>query len=217
MNALVHVEHLSYRQIAELYGVDFTCIPYWLNRYGIAAPSVWSTRRRGVAASEPTEQELRDRIARGESLASVAADFTVTRNCLRRRCRQYAIEVQRDGWDGGKRLLCHDGHLARSTYEQRVDDWLTEHGLVHQVEPAYPWDRRYRADFLVGNTYIEVWGVTNNERYRQRKAMKIQRCREAGLDLIQINHWQFANGGRWWRPLQRLEHTSSDSRNRLLE
>ncbi|MDQ7991195.1 MAG: hypothetical protein AAGC63_00355, partial [Propionicimonas sp.] len=87
-------------------------------------------------------------------------------------------------------------------YEQRVDNWLHLHNLAHVVEPRYPWDARYRADFLVGDTYIEVWGVTNNDRYQQRKAMKIERCRQEGLPLIQLRVWDFSR--RWQRRLEPL-------------
>lgn len=202
---LVHVEHLGYDQIAARYGVDRTTVPYWLTKHGIPRPDVWVTRRRGQVAREPDEHELRERIGRGESLTSIAGDFDVSRSLLATRCATYGIEVQRDGWRAGHRFTCADGHLARSTYELRVDDWLSERGIDHQVEPGYPWDRRYRADFLVGSTYIEVWGVTDNPAYKKRRAMKIERCKAEGLDLIGINHWQFAKGRRWWRPLERLQ------------
>lgn len=203
LQRMVHVEHLSYRAIAARLGVDFTAIPYMLDRHGVRRPTVWHTRRRGVVAREPGRAELAHRISLGESLGSIARDFDVSRGTLGDRCRAYGIDVRPDGW---KRLRyqCLDGHAARSVYEQRVDDWLFERRLAHEVEPAYPWDRRYRADFLVGDTYVEVWGVTDNTAYQDRKRMKIKRCAEAGVPLIQINHWQFAKGRRWWRPLARL-------------
>lgn len=204
LHRLIHVENIGLRGVAERYGVYYTAVGKWLDRYGIERPTVWQTRRRGEIPAEPTEEELRERIAAGESLSAIARDYPVSSTLIRQRCRTYGIEFQRDGWQLGKRFPCADGHLARSTYELRVDDWLFDHGLQHDVEPAYPWDRRYRADFLVGQTYIEVWGVTNNAAYRERRALKIQRCAETGLDLIQINYGQFSRGRRWWRPLEQL-------------
>jgi transposase len=204
LHDLVHVQHLSYRQIAERYGVDFTAIPHWLDRHGIQKPNVWETRRKGRTPKLPAAEELRHRRAAGESAASIAASCGVHRRTIVNLCRQQGIPVDRDGWNGGKRYICRDGHEARSLYEQRVDNWLTEHGLIHKTEPRYPFDTRYKADFLVRDTYIEVWGVTNNPAYRERKAKKIHFCLANGLQLIQINHWQFAKGRRWWRPLERL-------------
>ncbi|MDP9820385.1 hypothetical protein [Nocardioides massiliensis] len=204
LRRLIHEENIGLIGVAEKYGVDYTAVGHWLDRHGIERPTIWQTRRRGQVVVEPTEAELRDGITRGETITAIAEQFGVSRRLIRDRCVRYGIEVGRDGWHGGRRFTCVDGHLARSTYEQRVDDWLTEHGLDHEVEPAYPWDRRYRADFLVGSTYIEVWGVTNNPAYAARKAMKIERCAQEGLTLIQVNHGQFANGRRWWKPLEVL-------------
>lgn len=204
LQRMLHEEHLGLVGVATRYGVDYTAVGHWCDDYGIPRPTIWQTRRGGKPASEPTEQELCDRIAAGESLRSIERDFDVTRIVLRNRCREYGIDVRRDGWDGGHRLTTADGHRVRSTYELRVDDWLHAHGLAHELEPRYPFDQRYRADFLVQGTFIEVWGVTNNPRYKQRRQWKVEQCARHGLPLIQIGHWQFAKDRRWWKPLENL-------------
>lgn len=204
LRRMVHEDHLSFRDIAARYGVHHTAVPQWLNAYGIERPGVWDTRRRGKAFTEPSEQELRSRLGSGESISSISKDFDVSTTCIRARCDEYGIEVQTGGWQPGRKFLGQDGHELRSTYEQRVCDWLHSNGVTHEVEPAYPWDRRYRADFKVGDAYVEVWGVTSNDAYKKRKAMKIARCAEHGVELIQINHWQFAAGRKWWKPLLHL-------------
>lgn len=186
---MVHVRHMGYREIAELYGVDFTAVPHWLDKHEIARPEVWATRRKGHSPVMPTPEEAAARYNAGEPLQSIGASVGVSDRTMRRYLARHGVEIRRDGWDGGKRYACVDGHEARSLYEQRVDDWLHEHGIEHEVEPAYPWDRRYRADFKVGDTYVEVWGVTENDAYKHRRAMKVARCAEAGLPLFQIEHW----------------------------
>ena len=206
LQRLVHVEHLSYRQIAKIYGVDFTAVPHWLKAHGIERPTVWGTRRKGVEIDRPSAAVLRSKIEAGQSLRSISADLGVSHGTVAEWCRSEGIPTAADGWRGGWRLPCTDGHVARSVYEQRVDDWLHRHGIEHYVEPAYPFDQRYRADFRVGVTYIEVWGVTNNQSYLDRKAMKIERCAAEGLPLIGIEHWQFAQGRKWWRKLERLHN-----------
>lgn len=201
---MVHVEHLSYVAIAAKYGVDPTAVPYWLDKHRIKRPTIWGTRRKGSPTPMPSDAEIRDRLALGHSANSIAADHKATPDLVRKRARELSLDVRRDGWRGGKRYKCADGHEARSVYEQRVDDWLYRHGLAHECEPAYPWGRRYRADFKVDDTYIEVWGVSENAAYQRRRAMKIERCEQVGLPLISINHWQFARGRRWWKPLEQL-------------
>lgn len=200
----VHDQHRAYRDIASELDVDPSTIMNWLTDYGIAKPTVWETRRGGVTPPEPTPDELRSLIAEGVPLRDIGALFSVSRMTIRNRCRRYGIEVPSDGWRGDNRLTCIDGHEVRSIYEQRVDNWLQKHGVPHELEPAYPWDRRYRADFLARGMYIEVWGVSNNAAYEERKALKIQQCKDSGVPLVQVNYWQFAQGRKWWRPLQRL-------------
>lgn len=201
LDEMMHVKHMPYREIAALYGVDFTAVPHWVKKHGLTTPKVWATRRKGHAPAIPPTEELAARYRGGESMTSIARMVGVDSSTIRSRLVKHGVEIRRDGWEGGKRYACADGHEARSTYEQKVDDWLHERGLPHELEPAYPWDRRYRADFKVGDAYIEVWGVTDNEAYKKRKAMKIARCKDAGLRLIQINWWQFSQSRRWWRPL----------------
>lgn len=206
---MVHVQHLSYRAIAERYGVDFTAIPYWLEAHGIERPSVWVTRRKGIAASEPTEAELRALVESGQSLRFIEQQYDVTRGCLIERCREYGIEVAESGWPD-RVYDCADGHKVMSIYEVQVDDWLYQAGIPHVSEPRYPFDKRYRADFGVGDTFIEVWGVTNKASYLERKAAKIARCEVEGLDLIQIHHTDMAQGQKWWQPLERLKDLLGD-------
>lgn len=201
---MIHIDHLGYRGVAERYGVDYTAVPYWLDKHGIPRPNVWDTRRQGHSPTLPTPDEIVSRYLAGESMYSIGKSCGVSSGPIRRILSGAGVELRKDGWKGGVRHTCDDGHPARSLYEQRVDNWLHEHGLEHEIEPAYPWDRRYRADFRVGETFIEVWGVTDNEAYQARKRMKIERCKAEGIPLISINCWQFAKGRHWWRQLQKL-------------
>ena len=202
---LVHVQHLSYREIAERFGVDFTAVPYWLDRHDIPKPTVWGTRRNGVPMPRPSDDDLRRMLAEGNSLRSIARELGVASGTVGDWARQAGGSVHRGGWRGDARIVCADGHEARSIYEKRVDDWLHAHGIEHEIEPRYPWDARYRADFRARGVFVEVWGVTNKPCYLERKRMKIRRCEEAGLPLIGIDHWQFAQGRKWWKELERLD------------
>ncbi|QKW15380.1 hypothetical protein [Verrucosispora sp. NA02020] len=196
----VYVEHLGYRKIAERYGVTYSAVGHWLAAHGIAKPTVWQTRRRGQHVHLPGPDELERRYAEGESTSSIAAEFGVSSGTIGQRCREYGIKLRRNGWQGGRRWECADGHLARSVYEQRVDDWLTEHGYAHEVEPRLPGDRRYAADFLVAGIYVEVWGVEGSATYDARRERKTRLYRENGLPLIELPAWTFGRG-TWRRRL----------------
>jgi hypothetical protein len=211
LRAMVHDQHLSYREIAEHYGVDFTAVPYWLKKHGIPKPTVWGTRRRGQVVVMPTREELRRRREAGEPIRSIALDVGVAHGTIGALCRKYGITVDDPGWDETRRHACLDGHAVRSTYEQKVDDWLHEHGLAHEYEPQYPFDRRYKADFLVGRAYVEVWGVTRVEAYEARRRLKIERCKAEGLHLIQVSHERFDGRRRWWAPLLPLLEDAATS------
>lgn len=83
-------------------------------------------------------------------------------------------------------------HQVRSTYEMRVDNWLADHGLDHEVEPRMPFTSNWRADFRVGDTFIEVWGVSGKPAYDEKKAAKIAAFRRHRAKLIELPHWIFA-------------------------
>lgn len=89
----------------------------------------------------------------------------------------------------GKPGVAKDGHKVRSGLEMAVDDWLFEHGIQHELEPHCPWDKSphpRRADFKVGDVYIEVWGLAGKTKYDKRRAQKVAKYAEHGIKLIEI-------------------------------
>ena len=132
---MVRVQHLGYREIAARFGVDYTAIPHWLKKHDIARPSAWDTRRKGQHPPIPTKEELTELYAQGKSLDIISQLYGVSDTTISKICKQYGIEVNPGGFDGGKRFQCNDDHLVRSVYEQRVDNWLFEHGISHVLEP----------------------------------------------------------------------------------
>lgn len=203
LQRLVHDEHRSYREIAACYGVDASAIPHWLKRHGIVLPTTWGTRYGDNAPRLPDVAQLAALYLDGLSLDEIGQRFGVSRLPIRARFKAAGIPLKRDGWDGGKRFACADGHSVRSTYERRVCDWLTEHGIGHAYEPTLPWDLRSHADFLANGWYVEIWGVTNSPRYAERRERKIAAYRANRAALVQVNHFDFASSkrGRWQRLL----------------
>lgn len=199
---MVHVQHLGYRAIASKYGVDFTAIPHWLEKHGIERPEAWNTRKKQVC-TKPTADELRLLYAGGKSLRQIGTLYGLSSREIGRLCDVYGIIKRRDGWDGGKRFTCTDGHLVRSTYELRVDDWLSAHQIPHSYEPVLPPDPRCHADFLANGWFIEVWGVTHSARYEVRRNRKLELYRSHSLPLIQLPLHSFHTNNKslWERQL----------------
>lgn len=197
---LVHIEHKSYKQIAARYGVDYTAIPHWLTKHDIPRPNGWDTRRKGNIPQLPDEPTLRHLYLEQEmSTSRIGSLYEVCGETIASLCRSYGISVRNSGFNGGQRFECLDGHLVRSVYEQRVDDWLYQHGISHVYEPVLPFDRRSRADFLANGWYIEVWGVVGSARYKARRARKHRLYIEHNIPIIEIPAHAFdAKRNRMW-------------------
>jgi transposase len=100
------------------------------------------------------------------------------------RAHNIPMRNRKTHWKHG--IKCIDGHMVFSYIERRVDDWLYSHGLLHAYEPDLPAGMSGTADFLVGTTYIEVWGMEKNSKYRQRKQQKIASYEANNLSYISI-------------------------------
>ena len=202
---MVHFEHKGYREIAALFGVDMTAVPYWLKKHNIPLPKIWETRRKGSGPTMPTEAELRNLYEQGLSLDAIGGLHHVSSGPIKRLCKLYGIPLRPDGWDGGKRFICQDGHQVRSTYEQRVDDWLSQQGIAHEYEPVLLFDRRYHADFLTNGWYIEIWGVNGSRTYAERKTRKRNLYHIHNTPLIELSLDSFSQRRKdsWQRRLAR--------------
>lgn len=204
LDRMLNVEHLGYDGVAARYGVDRSAILHWCNRLEVRRPTIWETRRRGqLAPAFDLAEASRLYLDEGESLRSIGHRFGVGDGMVSARFKAAGVVRRQNGWKGGARFIGADGHQTRSTYERRVCDWLTEHGVAHSYEPVLPWDRRSRADFLANGWYIEVWGVTDSAIYAERRSRKQSAYRARGAAVIEINHWDFSRQkrGRWERLL----------------
>lgn len=182
---LIHVERKSYREIGEIYGIDGSAVPHWIKKYDIPRPNF-----------KPSREELSALYGSGLSLTAIGDMFGFSWQTIGTLCREYGIEIHPDGWGEGKRYLCQDGHLVRSIYEQRVDDWLFAHDVAHTYEPRLPWHRYFKSDFLANGWYIEVWGVENNEAYKQRSERKRQLYQQHNAPLIELPFYFFSEQKR---------------------
>ncbi len=65
-----------------------------------------------------------------------------------------------------------DGHEVDSDLELRVDNALNMADLTHRVQPSIP-GCNFKADFLVGDVFVEVWGIKGDPKYEERKQKKL--------------------------------------------
>jgi hypothetical protein len=89
----------------------------------------------------------------------------------------------------GYRAIAKDGHVCNSLAEKNIDDWLYSHQIEHTKEPAYPdsvrnfMKSKVRADWKVGNTFIEYFGLQSEKDYAKKTSAKILACNILGIDL----------------------------------
>ena len=200
---MVHVEFKSYREIAALFGVDYTAVPYWLKKHNIPRHTYAETRSKRTNASLPESLTLERMYVSGMPLDAIAHEFALSRGAIKGLFSKYNLPLRPNGWNRGQRIRCDDGHLVRSSYEVRADNWLANHGITHAYEPSLPFDRHYHADFLANGWYIEIWGVRRSARYSARQEKKRQMYQLYNLPLIDISTWAFdsAHPGLWSRKL----------------
>jgi hypothetical protein len=194
----------SMQQIANTYGVSIQAVVVRLDKIGIQRrpPTGASLRTPEAQANKRTNQakgkshplykdvpieNLIEGYKEGKSLSELQQLYGLSEAGIARRLKQNGVTMRRPGFSRYRK--CSDGHIVQSQWEQAVDEWLTKHGLNHTIHPVCPWSKwpnRQLGDFLVGGTFIEVWGVIGNTKYNARRREKIEKYRNAGVPLIQV-------------------------------
>lgn len=183
----------SYEEIAELFNVDITTVPYWFKEHGIESRSNSETRL-GKDFKEPTKEMLTewyvkqklDTVTIGEMLGCGAG-------LVARRLKSFDIEVRSNIFNGADFITCSNGLEVRSNYERMFVEQMVKQNIEFEYEPRLPFNRRYSADFLVKDMYVEVWGVQNNKRYSERKIKKKRLYKNNNAKLFNVYPNDFAN------------------------
>jgi hypothetical protein len=92
----------------------------------------------------------------------------------------------------GTQTLAQDGHVCLSLGEKTIDDYMYTRGVIHEKEPHYP-EGNYRADFLIGDVFVEYFGLAGNPEYDQKTKLKQDLCKKHGIQLISIFPADLAN------------------------
>lgn len=101
------------------------------------------------------------------------------------------IESRYDG--NSPRLECEDGDMVRSSYELLFDNELTSNGLEHVYDAKLPFGKSYLTDFLVGDVYVEIWGIVGIQSYEKKRLLKQKLYKENNLKLVDVFPCDFKN------------------------
>lgn len=85
----------------------------------------------------------------------------------------------------GIQTFANDGHLCLSLGEKTIDDYLFKCGISHSREPKYP-NSNYRADFLIGEVFVEYFGLAGELSYDKKIQEKRGICKIKNIKLIEI-------------------------------
>lgn len=141
---------------------------------GVAPQVVWAARRRRGIPAFAGDQLRRRRAIDWEAVglglepdAAIAIRLGVER-------RVVATERAKRGIAPFIGIVLNqEGEPCRSLGEAMYDSWLHSQDLAHAHEVTVP-ELPYRADFLVGSTFVEIVGMATYSRYRE----KLERKRE---------------------------------------
>jgi hypothetical protein len=186
LQQMIHVEHLTYEQVAAKYGADFTTVPHWLKKHGIEKPKPWITRNKGPLAPLPPLALVQAMYEKGATLQSLADQFSVSEHRISAYLKDAGIELRRGGFDGGKRYICDDHSLVMSAYEQKAANWLIGHSVPFVYEPRLPFNRRLKADFQANGWFIEIWGVQDSASYEKKRKRKLALYETYRIPLIEL-------------------------------
>jgi transposase len=142
---LIYEQNYSYHQVAEIYRCHDSMVGYWLDKYGIPKPTA---HREKYRAMQQINKELLYNLYVEQRLSNdeIASRFDFPPKTITILLKHYGIQKRPSGWRD-EYITCEDGHLVKSTYELKVDNWLYQNGINHLYEPRLPFNRRYRADF----------------------------------------------------------------------
>lgn len=106
---------------------------------------------------------------------------------------RYKIEVRPDSFPNTSVLICKNGQRVRSHYERAFLNEMLTQEIDFLYEPRIPNNRRYSADFKVGNIYVEVWGMVGWESYEKRMEVKKEIYKNNNLKLFNVYPSDFKN------------------------
>lgn len=86
-----------------------------------------------------------------------------------------------------KKHIAKDGHICDSLAEMIIDDWLYAKSIAHKRTIPYPGNKTLTADFVVGEYWIEFFGLYGqHRRYDELRNEKLQLVKKYNLKFIAL-------------------------------
>ena len=126
---------------------------------------------------------LHELYLKGNSLETIGKICGCSRTTISHRFKENNLMVKPSGY-GYRRCICKDGHIVRSDYEKKIDDFFYENNIVHKYEDLHV--DKYTPDWHVNNDIIvEMWGI-DKPFYNDRQKAKIACYKNKGFCVINI-------------------------------
>jgi len=102
----------------------------------------------------------------------------------------------------GIRSVALDGHVCLSLGERTICDLFHRYGIKHRREVPYPGERAFRADWEIGDIFIEYLGLTGDPGYDLKSREKERIAAIHRKELIKIYPRDLANRSSLLRKLE---------------
>ena len=122
-------------------------------------------------------------------------DFAPSSNYYLKNFGSYANALKEAGLKSKKQYKTKNGTKCSSSYEYKLALVLEHYNYEFKKEVYYKnviddFNRNFRFDFVIKQNgidyYVELFGISNNKKYNQRKQEKIQICKDNNIPLIEI-------------------------------
>ena len=198
-------KYMTFKEIGKVYKTEQSNIGVWFKKYGIKARNSGESKK-GKDFVMPTRDQIKDLYIEKESTSSeIATLFHATNTTICKIIKDYGFETRPNIWNGRKFLKCKDGHEVRSNLEKIVDNYLYDNNIEHEYERRLPGKYyRYMTDFYVKGTYIEIWGVTHNQKYEEKRKKKEMAYKTCNLKLLSLEPEDFRDSNILYSKLNRI-------------
>lgn len=86
-----------------------------------------------------------------------------------------------------RKQVALDGHVCDSFSEMIIDNWLCDYSIPHKINVHYPGNSKLTADFVVGDFWIEFFGLAGDLiAYDRNVQRKLQIAKDQNLKLIKL-------------------------------
>jgi hypothetical protein len=94
--------------------------------------------------------------------------------------------ARRMGYETYSFYKASDGHLLRSSLELIVDEFLYSRDINHEIDGIISKDFKYRYDFKIGTTFVEIWGYGGkdylNRRVKKEKLYELEKSKLISIE-----------------------------------